>query len=199
MKKKECIRLGITGSIGSGKSYFSSLLKDKGYPVISADDLSKDLLSTDKNIMEMVKKKFGEHSYKNELPDKNFLAQTVFNDPKKLNQLEGILHPVVRKKLVGKIDELCEKHKLIFVEAALIYEADMEDMFDYVVLITAEENTRLNRKKISGMSEEDFTQRNLNQIPDQEKAKRADFVFKNDGSKKELEQKAEVLFSILGC
>lgn len=199
MKKKECIRLGITGSIGSGKSYFSSLLKDKGYPVISADDLSKDLLSTDKNIMEMVKKKFGEHSYKNELPDKNFLAQTVFNDPKKLNQLEGILHPVVRKKLVGKIDELCEKHKLVFVEAALIYEADMEDMFDYVVLITAEENTRLNRKKISGMSEEDFTQRNLNQIPDQEKAKRADFVFKNDGSKKELEQKAELLFSILGC
>ena len=72
----------------------------------------------------------------------------------------------------------------------------MEDMFDYVVLITAEKEVRYSRKS-SQMSREDFEKRDFNQIPDEEKKKRADFIFENNGSREELNQKAALLLSLL--
>ena len=86
----------------------------------------------------------------------------------------------------------------MFIEAALIYEADLEDRFDYVVLVTAKRNNRLKRKIESGISEEDFCKRELNQIPEEEKKKRADFVFSNDTTKQDLKMKFNLLLLTLG-
>jgi dephospho-CoA kinase len=88
------------------------------------------------------------------------------------------------------------KNNLVFVEAALIYEADMEDLFDYVVLIAADEKIRMNRKQDT-LSSEEFLKRNENQIPDEEKKKRADFIFENNGSLEDLKAKADLLILIL--
>ena len=85
-----------------------------------------------------------------------------------------------------------------FVEAALIFEADMEDFFDYVVLISSELRNRFKRKEKSDKyTFEEFKKREENQIKEEEKSKRADFEFKNNGSIQELEQKAELLLMIL--
>jgi dephospho-CoA kinase len=86
----------------------------------------------------------------------------------------------------------------VFIEAALIYEVDMEDMFDYVVLITAERDIRLKRKISSGITEADFCKRELNQIPEEEKKKRADFIFSNNSTKTELKMKFNLLLLTLG-
>ncbi|MBE0571643.1 MAG: dephospho-CoA kinase, partial [Ignavibacteriaceae bacterium] len=83
-------------------------------------------------------------------------------------------------------------------EAALIFESKIEKMYDYVVLITADRNLRMKRSTISSkLSEEDFIKRDNNQIDQESKKKKADFVFTNDYSKDELKQKAILLINLL--
>jgi len=192
------MKIAITGNIGSGKSTFTNFAVDSNFPVLRADDISKDILETDEKVHRMVVKEFGEDSFKDGKPNKSYLAKEVFSDPIKLEKIESILHPGVIKSIEKSSSELLQKNKVVFIEAALIYEVDMEDMFDYVVLITAERDIRLKRKISSGITEADFCKRELNQIPEEEKKKRADFIFSNNSTKTELKMKFNLLLLTLG-
>jgi len=192
------MKIAITGNIGSGKSVFASFAEKRGFVVLNADDISKEILSNDPEVRKKIIKEFGEQSFKNNKPDTKYLAKEVFSDPIKLNKIESILHPRVIKSVNDTIKNLEKNKKVVFVEAALIYEADMEKMFDYVVLITSARSNRLQRKLNSGISEEDFIKRESNQIPEEEKRKRADFIFSNDGSIEELQSKFNLLLITLG-
>ncbi len=192
------MKIAITGNIGSGKSVFSSFAEKHGYIVLRADDISKEILSNDSEVRKEIIKAFGAQSFKNNKPDVKYLSQKVFSDPVRLNKIESILHPRVIKSINNTIKSLEKDNKIVFVEAALIYEADMEKMFDYVVLITSDRNNRLNRKFNTGISEEDFNKRESNQIPEDEKRKRADFIFSNDGSIEDLQSKFNLLLISLG-
>lgn len=192
------MRIAITGNIGSGKSTFSSFAEEAGFPVLRADDISKDILETDLKVRSLVTKLFGEKCFIDGKPDKKFLAEKVFTEPDKLQNLESILHPRVIRSIEKSTKELLKKNSAVFVEAALIYEADMEDLFDHIVLITADKNIRLKRKITSGLSEEEFLKREVNQIPEEEKKKRADFIFSNDSTKEELKLKFNLLLLTLG-
>ncbi len=99
------IRVAITGGIGSGKSTFANYLASKGYVVINADDISKDILTFDESIIKKVIKEFGSDSYKDGKLNKKFIAAQVFSNPAKLNKLNSILHP----RVLQKIDTLIEK------------------------------------------------------------------------------------------
>jgi len=192
------MKIAITGNIGSGKSTFTKFAEDAKYPVLRADDISKEILENDEKVKVLVIKEFGEKSFNNGKPNKNFLAKEVFNDPIKLQKLELILHPRVIKSIEKSSFEFLKNNRVVFVEAALIYEADMEDMFDYVILITAQRNLRLARKIASGITEDDFCKRELNQISEEEKKKRADFIFSNDTSIEDLKMKFNLLLLTLG-
>ncbi len=192
------IRVAITGGIGSGKSTFANYLASKGYFVINADDISKDILTFDESIIKKVIKEFGSDSYKDGKLNKKFIAARVFSNPAKLNKLNSILHPRVLQKIDTLIDKEYKDEKFVFIEAALIYEVDIEKKFDYVVLVTADFNKRLKRSVESGkFNEEDFINRDRNQIPQEEKEKRADFIFSNNESKKDLIKKADLLLLTL--
>jgi len=191
LKKK--IKVAVTGSIGSGKSEFCRIAEKFGFVVLRSDEISKDLLDSNQSVKKSVIKTFGSQSYKDDKPDFKFLAEIVFNDIVKLRQLESILHPIVINKIQKLSDEILLKHNIVFIESALIYEADIEKFFDYVVLITAPREIRLQRKIQSGLTEQDFIKREENQIPDDEKKKRADFIFVNDKSLAELEQYFKIL------
>jgi len=191
LKKK--IKVAVTGSIGSGKSEFCRIAEKFGFVVLRSDKISKDLLDSNQSVKKSVIKAFGSQSYKDDKPDFKFLAEIVFNDIVKLRQLESILHPIVINKIQKLSDEILLKHNIVFIESALIYEADIEKFFDYVVLITAPREIRLQRKIQSGLTEQDFIKREENQIPDDEKKKRADFIFINDKSLAELEQYFKIL------
>lgn len=192
------MKIAITGNIGSGKSVFSSFAEKRGFSVLKADDISKQILSNDTEVRKEIIKAFGEQSFKNNKPDVKYLAEKVFSDPAKLNKIESILHPRVIKSINDTIDLIEDEKKIVFVEAALIYEANMEKMFDYIVLITSNRELRLKRKLKNGISEEDFVKRESNQIAEEEKRKRADFAFVNDGSVDDLKSKFDLLLLTLG-
>jgi dephospho-CoA kinase len=192
------ISVAITGGIGSGKSTFSGILTSNGFPVIFADEISKEILEKDSTVADKVKELFGQETYRNGKLDKMFLADKIFSDPVNLSKINSLLHPLVIKEIEKQINLLSIDNEIVFVEAALIYEADMEKMFDYVVLITADTNKRKERLLQSKrISEEDFKRRDANQISDEEKMKRVDFIFYNNGSVEELKDKSDLLLLTL--
>ena len=195
MKK---IKVAITGGIGTGKSTFTSYLESKGFPVINADNISNQLLSTDKNIKQQIIKEFGNRSYSGKEVNRQFLAEQVFSDPIKLIKLNDVLHPIVLQEIDSLLETNYKNEKIVFIEAALIYESGIEKKFDYVVLVTADYDIRLNRSVASkNFTAEDFKRRDSNQIPDKEKEKRADFVFLNNDSREDLFKKADLLLLTL--
>ena len=190
------LKIAITGSIGSGKSAFADFIKEAGYTIIKADDISKEILARNNEVKEKVINAFGKESFTDSEINRKYLAEKVFSDPGNVMIINSILHPLVIKKVNDLMLEELKKSDRIFVEAALIYEADMEEMFDYVVLITAGKEVRYIRKS-GTLTPEDFEKRDFNQIPDEEKKKRADFIFENNGSLKELRDKAKLLLSLI--
>ncbi len=195
MKK---LRVAITGGIGSGKSTFANYLDSKGYAVINADEISKEILSFDEVIKKKIIKEFGNNSYKNGKLNNEFIASQVFSNPVNLNRLNSILHPKVLQKIDKLIKIKYKDENIVFIEAALIYETDIEKKFNYVILVTADFNIRLKRSIKSGnFTEDDFIKRDKNQIPQEEKEKRADFIFSNNGSKNDLFKKADLLLLTL--
>ena len=197
MSKKN-FTVAITGGIGSGKSTFSEFLREKDYPVIFADDLSKELLKNNKKVKKEIIELFGSSAYNGNEINTNFLSTEVFSDPHKLQKINSILHPKVIKQINREVEELKRNNKLIFVEAALVYEANIEQLFDYVVLITADEEIKKQRTVDSKkFSSEEFDKRIQNQIKDEEKRKRADFVFFNNTTTNDLKTKADLLLMTL--
>lgn len=195
MSKIKKIKLAVTGGIGSGKSAFCGFLKAEGIPVINVDEVSKEILEDDKEVIKKITRAFGENSYSGGKPNKKYLAEKVFSDRGNVLKINSILHPKVIKKVDILAGELLKNNNVVAAEAALIYEANMEARFDYVVLITAHKELRMKRKtELDSYSPEQFLRRNDSQIPEEEKAECADFVFENNGSLDELKNKA-FLFS----
>lgn len=197
MGKIKKIKLAVTGGIGSGKSAFCGFLQAQGIPVINVDNVSKELLENDKDVVRKITNTFGKDSYAEGKPNKQFLAEKVFSNNENVLKINSILHPKVIKKVDILAGEILKSNNIVAAEAALIFEANMESRFDYVVLITADKKLRMQRKiELENYSAEQFIKRDENQIPEEEKAECADFVFENNGSLEDLKKKA-LLFSII--
>ncbi len=191
------IKIGITGGIGSGKTAVAKLFEESGYAVFYADSIAKQLLAEDDKIKFKIITAFGKKSYVKGLPDRGYIAKSVFNNPEKLAVINSIIHPPT----IRKIKKLCEaeliRNDMVFAEAALIYEANMQDIFDYVLLVTADEESRINRiVKRDNSDKNEIKRRMANQIPEEKKISRADFVIHNDGTLQDLESKANLFLSV---
>jgi len=190
------IKVAITGGIGSGKSSFARIIESKGYPVIKADELAKQLMSTHKTIRKKIILAFGEESYSGDSLNTEHLAKIVFPDPEKTKILNSIVHPVVISEIKKLLDQ--ETSPLVFCEAALIFEARMTPLFDYIVLITADEQLRIRRVvERDKVSPEAVLSRMQNQMSEIEKNKRSHYIFENNGTLAELESKANLLITLL--
>jgi dephospho-CoA kinase len=195
MKK---LKVAVTGNIGSGKSSFCKLLEEMNYSVIKADEIAKDLLVNNEKVKQQIIKYFGNSSYNGKEVNRKYLADKIFSNQSNLNKINSIVHPLAIETVITQMSKQLQSSDLVFHEAALIYEADIEDLFDIVVLISADLKIRMERKRMhDNLSEEEFIMRESNQIPEDEKKKRADFVFANNGALEELKTKAEMLIKIL--
>ncbi len=195
MKK---LKVGITGGIGSGKSIFCKIAESKGFPVVVADDIAKKLLSENDEIKKQVIKTFGNESYINGEPNKKFLADNVFSQPEKLVQINNIIHPKTLQIIEELMNELLKTNNLVFVESAIIVEIGIEEMFDYIVLVTAENEKRIERvQKRSSLSVEDIQKRIDSQLKDESKKQFADFTIDNNSTEEKFTEKCEFVITLL--
>lgn len=169
-----------------------------GYPVIKSDDVAKELMRSDESIKKKIIKEFGSRAYGENSLNTKYLAEIVFTYPEKIQRINSIVHPPTTKKISDLADQLFTKHKIVFVESALIYEAKIQNQFDYVILIYSDEQTRIKRViQREKITHEDIQKRMAFQIPDDQKRERADFVIENNSSITELQNRTNFILNIL--
>lgn len=191
------LKIGVTGGLASGKSTVCKIFESGGYPVIYADDVAKELLQSDKSIKEKIIAEFGKESFQNDLPNRKFLAEKVFSDPQKLRKINSIIHPPTMKKIESMMNDFLKENNIVFVESAIIFEAELENYFDNVLLVASPDDKKIERVVESGrMSKKDAEKRLANQLPDSEKKELADFVIQNNKSLVELKINAEFFLKI---
>lgn len=172
------LKFAITGNIASGKSLAESVISTY-YPVYDSDKLAHDVLDTIDDF-------YGYEVFTDGKVDRKKLGALVFNNRDLRKKLEGIVHPLVKEKILEIFNENKEQ-QYVFVSVPLLYEAGFETLFDKVIFIRIDENIQLQRLITrNNLSKEDALLRINSQMPQEEKAKRADFVFDNNSSKKEF-------------
>jgi len=190
------IKVGLTGGIGSGKSTVAKYFQQMGIPVYYADDQAKILMKNDKNIRQKIINKFGKNSYCEEKLNTRFLSKMVFNDPKKLKELERIVHPAVRKDFDSWVKK--QKSAYVILENAILKKSKMEKQVDYIIFVQADEQTRIDRVlKRDKTQKQEIKKRILNQENENEIIKKADFLIKNDNNKDLLRKKVEKIHNEL--
>ncbi len=190
--------LGLTGSIGTGKSYATTFFKRKGCPILDADKIAKSLYEKGSKLLEDVVSSFGRDILH---PDgslnKERLSEIVFSDKEKLACLNNLLKVELKKKIDGLIDGISveEAKPFIVLEAPVLFEYGFEDYVDCILLITADEDLIIKRVMARNqVSEEEVRARLNSQISQEEKKKRADICIDNSSSFEEFENKLEEVF-----
>ncbi len=180
------IVVGLTGSIGMGKTTAAGMLRDMGVPVHDADAEVHRLLSAGGAGVAAVAREFPSALKKTEggesFIDRAALGQAVFGHPERLKKLEDILHPLVR----AASDAFKEYHRekgaeMIVLDIPLLFETKGEDRVDVILCVTADTATQKARVMARpGMTEEKFKSILARQMPDEEKIKRSDYVVRSD-------------------
>lgn len=176
--------LGLTGGIASGKSTVANLLREAGIPVVDADELARQAVSPGSPALGQIMAKFGsEVLMPNGELNRAALGKVVFANPEKLRQLEGILHPIIQNlRSVERRRLETEGHAIAFYDVPLLFEKNMSDEFDQVVLVYCPESLqRLRLKSRDGLSDVEIDQRLAAQINIEKKKSMADFVLDNSG------------------
>lgn len=189
------IKIGITGNIGSGKSYICNIFETKGIPVYYSDIETKKLYC-DSIIKEMIVNRLGCDVYSNnESINKALLAQLIFEDKSNLKFIEDLLYPA----LFQRFDEWCKHQNAPFVlfESAILFEKKLSNRFDKIVFITAPEDIRIqrviNRDKCTI---DDVKSRMRLQWSDEVKTPKADYVIVHDGNDDVDEEVNELIISL---
>lgn len=200
---QETLIIGLTGGIGSGKTTAAKMLAKMGYPIISTDLLAKIAMEEYSDIKEKIMLELGNDTYTEGLPNQKIIASKVFgpgNEKKaNLRKLNSIVHPAVIDMMINEIEFLTESsHDMIFVESALIFEAGLDEGFDYIIDIHADRDICIKRiLDRSGSNLEDAENRLSSQMSPEEKKKLSDFIINNNKSKEELQKSVEFTLNIL--
>lgn len=193
----KALKIGITGGIGSGKSYVCRIFEGLGYKIYYADQQAKSLMYTDEQLVAEVKDLLGERAYTSDGQlDRAYVGSIVFNDPDKLKALNALVHPAVGRDFYRWYAEIPEDypHAFVLKEAAIMYESGSYKDADAVITVYAPKAVRLQRVlDREEISEEAVLARMAQQWPESEKMKRADYTIINDGKHHLLPQIREII------
>ena len=177
------MKVAVTGGIGAGKSEFMRAVKELGIRTYSADEINAELLR-DKRYIEKLSEAFP-LAVKDGKVDKSVLREEVFSDEKKRKTLNALAHPEIRRQ----IEEITGD---AVIEVPLLFESGMTDLFDRVIVVTADEDARINRVVSTRNISKDLAKNIIkNQATDDERIKLADYVAINDGTRKNLYEQAK--------
>lgn len=187
--------VGITGSLGSGKTEVARFLKAKGARVFDADLAARKALKVGEPAYQAAVKLFGRSFLKdNGNIDRKKLAARVFSNPKELRQLNTLLHPGVIFDCLGEIARLRREGGVLALDVPLLFESRMDCLADLVVVVTAPEAVVIRRAVKKGLAAPLVRRILASQWPAAKKVKRADVVIHNTGSHDELKKKVSELW-----
>jgi len=182
-------RLGLTGGIGSGKSTALAYLHECGAAVVSSDHIVHGLYDRPA-IIAAIQGRYGQKAVTGAHVNRQALAGIVFSDQIELQWLEELLHPHVHaavEEWAAAQQKVRPRPAVIVAEVPLLFETGMEIVFDFVMLITAPVEVR--RRRLSAkLTDGEFERRMAQQMPEDEKIARSDFVFHNTGERKALKE-----------
>ncbi len=185
--------IGLTGGIGSGKSTVAGMFNNLGVSVLSADQISKQLVVPGSPHLEQIVATFGSNIQKKDGSlDRTRLAKIVFKNPQRLKILESILHPPIWKIMQDRVSAL--EGAYCILEIPLLIESSRYQSVDQVVVVTSDLETKT-RRLIStrNLTEQDVQRIMTVQLSDQERIQYADDVLNNNGSLQDLAKQVEKL------
>ncbi|RPH37451.1 dephospho-CoA kinase [bacterium] len=193
--------VGVTGGIGSGKSAVCAGFERLGRTVLSADGLAREIMDRDPSVKKKVQQLIGQAAYTLEgVLDRKLVAARAFGDHSIRKRLDAIVHPAVFQEIDSRISQLPREQRLpyVIIEAALVYESGMDKKLDYVIVVQAEEETRIRRvMERDGCTREEVLRRIAAQMPADLKAKKADFVIRNEADKSPIASKVQFIDHLL--
>ena len=134
--------IGITGGIGSGKSYLAQELAKRGFAVYDCDRAAKRIIAEDKDVQAAIIRLLGEEAFTDGRYNTAYVAQRVFAEPQLLKKLNKIVHPAVKADILSHFTSHLSP---LFVESAILFESGFDGLCDKIVVVTAPEETRIAR------------------------------------------------------
>ncbi len=182
--------VGLTGGIGSGKSYVAAALQADGYPVYDCDNEAKRLIQQDSHVQQQIMELFGKEAYITPehaaatsplIYNRQYIASVVFEHPHMLQQLNAIVHPAVYRDIQAWHRRQTARYA--FVESAILFESGLDGLFDTIVCITAPLEQRIARAMGRNRSTREQVEARIHQqMSDEERTKRSQLVVINDGN-----------------
>ena len=172
------LKIGLTGGIGSGKTTVAKIFELLNVPVYYADEASKRLYHTDKELITDIKKHFGEDVYTNGQLNRSKLAAIVFNEPAKLELLNQLVHPPTIRDAETWMNQQTSPY--VIKEAALLFESGSAAALDYIIGVKSPSHLRIKRvMDRDGVSREEVISRANRQIDEDIKMRLCDFLINN--------------------
>ena len=194
------IIVGLTGSVGTGKSTVDNFFRELGAYIIDWDELAREVVRPHLKAWEEIVEYFGKDFLNEDLTlNRQKLADMVFPDKEKVTKLNQIVHPQVFKedeRITNEIKSLAPD-ALLIKDIPLLTEVARPLFVDKIIVVAASEQTQIRRLGERGMSREDAQNRIKSQLPLDEKIKFADFVIDNDGTLEETKKQVEEVYSLL--
>jgi dephospho-CoA kinase len=181
--------IGITGCPGSGKSVLAKVIASRGWMLIDADLVGREVVEKDEDMLRVLALIFGRDILGEDGKlDRRLLARKAFASQENTLKLNEVVHPVLIKRITGKIREARNSGKHAVVDCALIYEWGLERLFDLVVCVRADESMRKKRLiERDCRSEEDVEKMFSAQLPETVKVQKADIVISNNARPENME------------
>lgn len=190
------IIIGVTGGIGSGKSYICRIISTLGFPVYNCDAEAKKLMNTNKHIINSLKQLIGENSYDSEGNlNKPIIAQFLFANEENAHKINNVVHPVVKEDFRSWAS--AQNADLIFMESAILFESGFNDVVDNVITITAPPETRIERTiRRDNTTREQVIARMNQQMQDEERVRLSDYIICNN-TNDNVEQQIKTIIETL--
>ncbi|MBD7984266.1 dephospho-CoA kinase [Sporosarcina sp. Sa2YVA2] len=190
--------IGLTGSIATGKSTVSRMLKNKGFPIVDADEIARLVVEPGSAVLKEIAAVFGEDVIcPDGTLDREKLGARIFTNEEDRGKLNAIMHPAVRSEMIRQKQQwLDEGAKTVVMDIPLLFESKLQSYVDKIIVISAK--PAIQRERLiarNNLSESEADARIASQIPVSEKEKQADAVIHNDGSLLETEKQLDsILF-----
>ncbi len=193
MKNNQPFVAGITGGIGSGKSTAAKFFEELGIPVYNSDTRAKTIQNENSEVKVKIIAAFGEEAYNINGLNKPYLSKQVFQNNEKLKLLNSIVHPAVFQDFENW--KKAQKSDIVMKEAAILIESGSYKDCDVVISVVVDIETRIARTiKRDGLSREEILARINNQISDEERIAKSDFIIDNNGDLAHLKNEVEQTF-----